>query len=292
MTLADAVERARILVEALPYINHFRGRTFVVKYGGHAMISRELGEAFAQDIVLLQAVGINPVVVHGGGPQINDLIKRLGLKSSFVRGMRVTDEATMEAVEMVLQKINKEIVALLSRQGGRAVGLSGKDANLITARKMRMFAKDEQGHAVETDIGLVGEVAEINPSIISTLREAGFIPVIAPIGHDREGQTYNINADVAAGDIAGALKAEKFILLTDVEGVKDGEGKLIASLEIAVAKALIEDGTIGEGMIPKVECCMQALAAGAARAYVTDGRVPHAVLLETFTDAGVGTEVR
>jgi acetylglutamate kinase len=292
MTLTDAIERARILVEALPYINRFRNRTFVVKYGGHAMLSPELGEAFAQDIVMLRAVGINPVVVHGGGPQINDLIKRLGLQSSFVRGMRVTDEATMEAVEMVLQKINKEIVAMISRQGGRAVGLSGKDANLITARKMRMIAKDEQGRPIETDIGLVGEVAEIDPSVITTLREAGFIPVIAPIGHDRDGQTYNINADVAAGDLAGALKAEKFILLTDVEGVKDGDGKLIPALEIARAQALIEDGTIAEGMIPKVECCMRALAAGAARAYVTDGRVPHAVLLETFTDAGVGTEVR
>jgi acetylglutamate kinase len=292
MALTDSIERARILVEALPYINRFRGKTFVIKYGGHAMLSPELGEAFAQDVVLLQAVGINPVVVHGGGPQINDLIKRLGLKSSFVRGMRVTDEPTMEAVEMVLQKINKEIVALISRQGGRAVGLSGKDASLITARKMRMFAKDDQGHSVETDLGLVGEVAEIDPAVITTLREAGFIPVIAPIGHDAEGQTYNINADVAAGDIAGALKAEKFILLTDVEGVLDRDGKLIPALEIARAKALIEDGTIGEGMIPKVECCMQALAAGAARAYVTDGRVPHAVLLETFTDAGVGTEVR
>jgi len=290
--LTDSIERARILVEALPYINRFRGRTFVIKYGGHAMLSPELGEAFAQDIVLLQAVGINPVVVHGGGPQINDLIRRLGLKSTFVRGMRVTDEATMEAVEMVLQKINKEIVALISRQGGRAVGLSGKDAELITARKMRMVAKDEHGHSVETDIGLVGEVAEINPSVITTLREAGFIPVIAPIGHNRAGQTFNINADVAAGDIAGALKAEKFILLTDVEGVKDEHDKLIPTLAIARAKALIEDGTIGEGMIPKVECCMQALAAGASRAYVTDGRVPHAVLLETFTDAGVGTEVQ
>jgi acetylglutamate kinase len=292
MALTDSIERARLLVEALPYINRFRGKTFVIKYGGHAMLSPELGEAFAQDIVLLQAVGINPVVVHGGGPQINDLIKRLGLNSSFVRGMRVTDEPTMEAVEMVLQKINKEIVALISRQGGRAVGLSGKDAGLITARKMRMFAKDDQGYPVETDLGLVGEVAEIDPAVISSLRESGFISVIAPISHDREGQTYNINADVAAGDIAGALKAEKFILLTDVEGVMDRDGRLIAALEIDRAKALIEDGTIGEGMIPKVECCMQALAAGAARAYVTDGRVPHAVLLETFTDAGVGTEVR
>jgi acetylglutamate kinase len=292
MALTDPIERARILVEALPYINRFRNRTFVIKYGGHAMLSPELGEAFAQDIVLLQAVGINPVVVHGGGPQINDLIKRLGLKSTFVRGMRVTDEATMEAVEMVLQKINKEIVAMISRQGGRAVGLSGKDASLIIARKMLVVSKDESGRPVQNDIGLVGEVAEIDPSVIMTLREAGFIPVIAPIGHDRGGQTYNINADVAAGDIAGALKAEKFILLTDVEGVKDGNGNLIPGLELALAKALIEDGTIANGMIPKVECCIQALAAGAARAYVTDGRVPHAVLLETFTDAGVGTEVR
>ena len=248
-------------------------------------------DGFAQDIVLLESVGINPIVVHGGGPQITELIGKLGLKSQFVRGMRVTDAATMDAAEMVLQKINKEIVALISRQGGRAVGLSGKDADLIIARKMRMMMKGENGKPSAVDIGLVGEVAEINPAVLGTLREAGFIPVIAPIGHGRDGQTYNLNADVAAGQIAAALKAEKLILLTDVEGVKDAGGKLLPVLEAARAKKMIAGGAIGEGMIPKVECCIDALRAGAGSAHVIDGRVEHAVLLEIFTDAGVGTEV-
>lgn len=280
-----------MLIEALPYIQRFRGKTFVIKYGGHAMLTEQLRHGFAQDIVLLESVGINPIVVHGGGPQITELIGKLGLKSQFVRGMRVTDAATMDAAEMVLQKINKEIVALISRQGGRAVGLSGKDADLIIARKMRMMMKGENGKPSAVDIGLVGEVAEINPAVLGTLREAGFIPVIAPIGHGRDGQTYNLNADVAAGQIAAALKAEKLILLTDVEGVKDAGGKLLPVLEAARAKKMIAGGAIGEGMIPKVECCIDALRAGAGSAHVIDGRVEHAVLLEIFTDAGVGTEV-
>jgi acetylglutamate kinase len=284
-------ERAHALVAALPYIQRFRGKTFVIKYGGHAMLSPELREGFAQDIVLLQAVGINPVVVHGGGPQINQLIERLGLKSSFIRGMRVTDAPTMEAVEMVLQKISKEIVALISRTGGRAVGLSGKDGDLLIARQLKMVVRGENGRPTTIDVGLVGEVAEVNPAVLGTLRDAGFIPVIAPIGHARTGETYNINADVAAGDVAGALKAEKFILLTDVEGVKDEKGKLIPSLDAARAKKMIASGAIGEGMIPKVECCLDALDAGVARAHVIDGRVPHAVLLAVFSDAGIGTEV-
>ncbi len=287
----ELIERARGLIEALPYIQRFRGKTFVIKYGGHAMLSPELREGFAQDIVLLQAVGINPVVVHGGGPQINQLIEKLGLKSSFVRGMRVTDAPTMEAVEMVLQKISKEIVALISRQGGRAVGLSGKDGDLIFARKLKMMVKDGKGRRSEVDVGLVGEVEAVNPAVLGTLREAGFIPVIAPIGHGRTGETYNINADVAAGEVAGALAAEKLILLTDVEGVKDEKGKLIPSLEAARAKKMIASGAIGEGMIPKVECGLDALRAGVARAHVIDGRVAHAVLLEVFSDAGVGTEI-
>ena len=285
------IERARGLIEALPYIQRYRGKTFVIKYGGHAMLSPELREGFAQDIVLLQAVGINPVVVHGGGPQINQLIDKLGLKSSFVRGMRVTDVPTMEAVEMVLQKISKEIVALISRQGGRAVGLSGKDADLIVARKMKLVIKGDNGRRTAVDVGLVGEVAEVNPAVLGTLRESGFIPVIAPIGHGRAGETYNINADVAAGEVAGALKAEKLILLTDVAGVKDEKGKLIASLDAARTKKMIASGAIGEGMIPKVECCLDALHAGVSRAHVIDGRVPHAVLLAAFSDAGLGTEV-
>jgi acetylglutamate kinase len=287
----ELIERARGLIAALPYIQRFRGRTFVIKYGGHAMLSPELRERFAQDIVLLQAVGINPVVVHGGGPQINQLIERLGLRSSFVRGMRVTDAPTMEAVEMVLQKIGKEIVAEISRQGGRAVGLSGKDGNLIVAHKMKVVVKDEKGRRTEVDLGLVGEVEEIKPAVLGALRDAGFIPVIAPIGHGRAGETYNINADVAAGEVAGALKAEKLILLTDVEGVKDEKGKLIASLDAARAKKMIASGTIGEGMIPKVECCLNALGAGVARAHVIDGRIAHGLLQAVFSDEGVGTEV-
>jgi acetylglutamate kinase len=285
--LQDQFERAQVLAEALPYIQRFRGATFVIKYGGHAMLDAQLRESFAQDVVLLNAVGIKPVVVHGGGPQINQLIERLGLKSSFVRGMRVTDEATMEAVEMVLQKLNKEITALISRQGGRAVGISGKDGDLFFARKLLL--EDETAGPV--DIGLVGEVVEINPGVIATLQDAGFIPVVAPVGHDREGQTYNINADVAAGEIAGALKAAKLILLTDVEGVKDEKGELVSMLEAERAKKMIASGSIGEGMIPKVECCMEALADGIGAAHIIDGRVRHALLLEVFTDSGVGTEV-
>ena len=289
--MRDLIERARGLIAALPYIQRFRGKIFVIKYGGHAMLSPELRAGFAQDIVLLHSVGINPVVVHGGGPQINQLIDKLGLKSTFVRGMRVTDAPTMEAVEMVLQKIGKEIVAQISRQGGRAVGLSGKDGDLIVARKMKLIVADAGGRKTEIDVGLVGKVAEVNPAVLETLREAGFIPVIAPIGHNRAGETYNINADVAAGELAGALKAEKLILLTDVEGVKDEKGKLIASLAAARAKKMIASGAIGEGMIPKVECCLDALRAGVARSHVIDGRVPHAVLQAVFSDAGIGTEV-
>lgn len=287
--MQDLIERAQVLAEALPYIRRFRGNTFVIKYGGHAMLDPQLRESFAQDVVLLHAVGIKPVVVHGGGPQINQLIDKLGLKSRFVRGMRVTDEATMEAVEMVLQKLNKEITALISRQGGRAVGISGKDGDLLIAHKL--LIKDESGKSAPVDIGLVGEVTEVNPAVVNTLEDAGFIPVIAPVGHGRDGQTYNINADVAAGQIAGAIKAAKLILLTDVEGVKDESGKLLSVLEAARAKKMIAGGSISEGMIPKVECCIEALGAGVGSAHVIDGRVRHALLLEIFTDAGVGTEV-
>jgi acetylglutamate kinase len=289
--LEDLNERTRVLLEALPYIQRFRGKTFVIKYGGHAMLTPELRTSFAQDVVMLEAVGINPVVVHGGGPQITELIGKLGLKSRFVRGMRVTDEGTMDAAEMVLEKINKEIVGLIARQGGRAAGLSGKDGDLLIARKMEMTIKGDNGEPERVDIGLVGEVAEVNPAVIEALRNGGFIPVIAPIGHDRGGQTYNINADVVAGEIAGALKAEKLILLTDVEGVKDENGIVIPELDTARARKLIARGAIGEGMIPKVECCIDALQSGANSAYVIDGRVPHALMLEIFTDAGVGTGV-
>jgi acetylglutamate kinase len=289
--LQDPIDRAQVLAEALPYIRRFRGKTFVIKYGGHAMMTPELRESFAQDVVLLQAVGINPIVVHGGGPQINELIEKLGLKSQFVRGMRVTDQPTMDAVEMVLQKLNKEIVALISRQGGRAVGLSGKDSDLLVSRRMKMVVKGDNGKPAAVDIGLVGEIAEVNPAVLETLKEAGFIPIIAPIGHGRDGATYNINADVAAGQLSGALKAEKLILLTDVEGVKDENQELVPVLAAAQAKRMIARGVIGEGMIPKVECCIAALRAGAGAAHVIDGRMRHGVLLEVFTDAGIGTEV-
>lgn len=287
----ELIERAQILAEALPYIRRFRGKTFVIKYGGHAMQSDELRESFAQDVVLLEHVGINPVVVHGGGPQISELIGKLGLKSRFVRGMRVTDPATMEAAEMVLQRINKGIVSLISGQGGRAVGLSGKDGNLIVSRKMRMVVGDGNGHKSRIDIGLVGEVVEVNPEILRTLEQAEFIPVVAPTGIGRDGETYNINADVAAGKIAAALKAEKLILLSDVDGVKDREGKRISTLNVTEARRLISRRVIQEGMIPKVECCIDALRAGVAKTHILDGRVRHAVLLEIFTRAGVGTEV-
>ena len=289
--MQDPITSASVLVEALPYIQRFRGKTFVIKYGGHAMEASDLRESFAQDIVLLQAVGIHPIVVHGGGPQINNLINRLGLKSSFVRGMRVTDASTMEAVEMVLQRLNKEIVGLISRHGGRAVGLSGKDGDLIVARKLELTLADETGASSKVDIGQVGEVAEVNPQVLRTLETAGFIPVIAPIGHGRDGLTYNINADVAAGDLAAALGAEKLILLTDVEGVKDKNGKLIPTLSADEAQKMIASGAISDGMIPKVECCTAALNGGVAKTHVLDGRTRHAILLEIFTESGVGTEV-
>lgn len=285
------IERADVLIEALPYIRRFRGKTVVIKYGGHAMESAELQESFAQDVVLLDLVGVNPVVVHGGGPQITELIGRLGLKSRFVRGMRVTDPPTMEAAEMVLQRINKDIVARISRQGGRAVGLSGKDGDLMLSRKMHVVLKDESGKPSRVDVGLVGEVVEVNADVIRTLEQANFIPVIAPTGFGHDGKTYNINADIAAGKIAAALKAEKLILMTDVDGIKDKEGRLISTLDVAQARRMIARGVINEGMIPKVECCFDALRGGVVKTHVLDGRVRHAVLLEIFTRSGIGTEV-
>jgi acetylglutamate kinase len=283
--------RAAVLLEALPYIQRFRGKTFVIKYGGHAMTTAALRESFAREMALLEIVGINPVVVHGGGPQITELAGKLGLKPRFVRGMRVTDAATMEAAEMVLQRINKDLVATIARQGGRAVGLSGKDGGLIAARKLRIVVKGDNGRREHVDIGLVGEVDRVNPEVIRTLEEKDFIPVIAPVGFGADGQTYNINADVAAGEIAAALKAEKLILLSDVEGVKDKNGNLLPALDSADTKRMIARGVIQEGMIPKVECCLNALAKGVGKAHIIDGRVEHAVLLEIFTDSGVGTEV-
>jgi acetylglutamate kinase len=294
--LIKAVERyigkAEVLMEVLPFIRRFYGKTFVIKYGGSAMTDEELKNSFAQDIVLLKYVGINPVVVHGGGPQINEMLEKVGTPTQFVRGMRVTDQATMDIVEMVLVgKINQEIVNLINQHGGTAVGLSGKDGELIIARKMTVTVKTEGGEPETVDIGMVGEIVGINPTIINSLDENKFIPVIAPVGVGRKGETYNINADLVAGQIAEALGAEKLILLTDVEGVKDKDGELLSTLKVNQARKLIQEGVVGEGMIPKVECCMEALKGGVGKTHIIDGRVKHAVLLEIFTKEGVGTEV-
>ncbi len=274
------IEKADVLLEALPYIRRFAGKVMVVKYGGHAMENEELKDSFAQDVVLLKYVGMHPVIVHGGGPQIDAALKAQGVATRFVRGMRVTDAATMDVVEQVLVgKINKEIVALLNRHGGRAVGLSGKDGELVVARK----------RPGADDLGLVGEVVGVNPRVIDALE--GFIPVIAPTAAGADSQTYNINADVVAGKIAEALRAEKLILLTDVEGVRARDGTLLDTLTADTAVELIADGTIAEGMIPKVECCIEALRGGVKQAHVIDGRVRHALLLEVLTSRGVGTEL-
>jgi acetylglutamate kinase len=287
--MQDLVAKAEVLLDALPYIRAFADKTVVVKYGGHAMIDEALKDSFAQDIVLLKLIGLNPVVVHGGGPQIGAMLTQLGIQSKFVRGMRVTDQQTMDVVEMVLVgKTNKEIVSLIHRHGGHAVGLSGKDGELIRARKMKMTAA-AGGDVV--DIGLVGEVVAINPMVIETLDRSDLIPVIAPVGAGDNGETYNINADLVAGKVAEALRAEKLILLTDVEGIKDADGQVVSTLDDERAGRMIADGTIGEGMIPKVECCLEALKNGVKKTHIVDGRVRHAVLLEIFTREGVGTEV-
>ena len=285
------IAKAEVLLEALPYIRRYSGKTMVIKYGGHAMIDEVLKESFAQDIVLLKFVGINPVIVHGGGPQIGELLRQLGIRSQFVRGMRVTDQRTMDVVEMVLGgKINKEIVNLINHHGGRAVGLSGKDGGLILAKKLTVTAEDG-GSVQQLDVGMVGEVVAINPAVIESLDRSDFIPVIAPIGVGERGETYNINADLVAGEMAEALHAEKLILLTDVEGIRGADGQVMSTLDMDRAGQLIRDGVIGEGMIPKVECCIEALRGGAKKTHIIDGRMRHAVLLEIFTREGVGTEV-
>lgn len=286
------IGKAEVLMEALPYIRRFYGKTFVVKYGGAAMADDELKTSFAQDIVLLKYVGINPVVVHGGGPQINEMLKRMGTPTQFVRGMRVTDQETMDIVEMVLVgKINKEIVTLINQHGGMAVGLSGKDGGLIRARKMKVTVSTNGEPPEIIDIGLVGEIVGIDPTVINSLDENMFIPVIAPVGVGDKGETYNINADLVAGQVAEALHAEKLILLTDVEGVKNKNGGLLSTLKTNQARKLIEEGVVGEGMIPKVECCIEALKGGVGKTHIIDGRLKHVVLLEIFTKEGVGTEV-
>ncbi len=285
--MIDARERAAVLIEALPYIQAFAGKTFVIKYGGAAMLSDTLKRAFAQDVILMRYVGLNPVVVHGGGPQITDTLRKFGVETRFVEGMRVTDAATMSVVEMVLVgQTNPEIVRMINSEGGRAVGLSGKDGNLFTARKLEMMSK---GGAV--DLGLVGEVEKVDPTVLTSLDRDGFIPVIAPVGVGRDNLPYNINADLVAGSIAGGLEAARLILLTDQEGVLDKEKRLMPVLRRDDARRMIADGTISGGMIPKVECCLRALDAGVEKATIADGRVSHAVLLELFTDQGVGTQI-
>lgn len=287
----SANQIATVLTEALPYIQRFKGKTLVVKYGGNAMTDEQLKSSFAGDIVLLKLVGINPVIVHGGGPQIGNLLQRLGKTSEFIQGMRVTDSETMDVVEMVLGGlVNKEIVNLINRHGGSAVGLTGKDGALVRARRMvatQLFKDADQPEII--DLGYVGEVESIDPSILHILIQGNFIPVIAPIGVGADGRSYNINADLVAGKMAEVLKAEKLILLTNTQGVLSKDGELLTGLSLAEVDALIEDGTISGGMIPKTRCATDALKGGVNSAHIIDGRVDHAVLLELFTDQGVGT---
>nr|WP_298170137.1 acetylglutamate kinase [Acidithiobacillus sp.] len=273
--------QAHILVEALPYMQRFHGRTIVIKYGGNAMTEAHLQKQFAYDVTLMKQVGMNPVVVHGGGPQIGAMLERLGVQTRFVDGMRVTDAATMEVVEMVLGgRVNKEIVQAINQAGGRAVGLTGKDGGLLRARPLRHDG---------VDLGLVGEVARVNPDVIRLLDQGEFIPVVAPIGVGSLGESYNINADLVAGALAATLKAEKLILMTNVAGVLDQDGQLCTHLEAVEVDRMVADGRIYGGMLPKIQCCLDAVAAGVHAAHIIDGRVPHALLLEIFTDAGVGT---
>jgi acetylglutamate kinase len=287
----DPAVRAEILGEALPYLRRYSGQTVLVKYGGHAMADGGADIPFARDIVLLQQVGINPIVVHGGGPQIGQMLQRLGIKSSFVDGLRVTDQATMEVVEMVLAgPINKQLVAEINAAGGCAVGLTGKDGGLIRARKVTR-SRIENGVRVEVDLGLVGEPERVDGRVLATFHQSGIIPVIAPIGFGADGATYNINSDTVAGAVAAAVKAQRFLLLTDVPGVLDADKRLITELTAGEARRLIADGTISGGMIPKVETCLTAIEGGVEAAVILDGRVPHAILLELFT-GGAGTLIR
>lgn len=289
----EPLEKARILLEVLPYIRRFYGKIVVIKYGGHAMVDEDLKRQFALDVVMLKFIGLSPVIVHGGGPQIGTILEKLGIVSKFINGMRVTDQETMDIVEMVLAgKVNKEIVGFINHNGGKAVGLSGKDGNLIRAEKY--YLSDEK--AVDSppeiiDIGLVGRVTEIDADLILSLVGSGHIPVIAPTGVGNDGETYNINADVVAGEVAAALKAEKLVLLTDVPGVLDEQGELIATLKSDEAEDLIGRNVITGGMYPKIKCCLKALRGDVGKAHIVDGRLSHAVLLEIFTDRGIGTEV-
>lgn len=285
-------DRAQVLTEALPYIREFYGKRLVVKYGGHAMVKEDLKRSFAMDVVLMKYIGMNPVIVHGGGPQIGDLMEKLGKVPHFVQGMRVTDAETMDIVEMVLGgKINKEIVGLISQHGGRAIGLSGKDGGLIRASRLRMRQPGSSEDSPLIDIGMVGKVEEINPHLIQVLDSSGYIPIIAPIGVGDAGESYNINADFVAGEVAAALKAEKLVVLTDVEGILDEQKMLVSSLKRAEIAKFIEQGVISEGMLPKVDACLTALDGGVRKAHIIDGRQDHALLLEVFTNRGIGTEI-
>jgi acetylglutamate kinase len=284
--------KARLLLEALPYIRKFFGKTVVIKYGGHAMVDVELQKSFALNIILLKYIGINPVIVHGGGPQIGQMLKQLNIASEFRQGLRVTDDATMDVVEMVLVgKVNKNIVNLINLNGGMAVGLSGKDGRLITARKLEMVLEKGDAPPEIIDLGKVGEVTGINTALLNTLLSEGFIPVIAPVGVDECGETYNINADTVAGAVAAAMGAKRLVLLTDVTGVLDKDRVLISSLDIAEASQAMASGLLTGGMIPKVSCCMEAVAAGVEKAHILDGRVENCIILEFFTTSGIGTEI-
>lgn len=291
---AEWLSKAGILTEALPYMRRYSGKTVVIKYGGHAMGDDDLALKFAADMVLLQQVGMNPVVVHGGGPQIGKMLERLAIKSEFIDGLRVTDQATVEIVEMVLSgAINKGIVAAINQAGGRAIGLSGKDGGLIRAEKLRRTKTDPDSNIEKVlDLGFVGEPASVDGSLLKSLVREDLIPVVAPIGLGPEGETFNINADTAAGAVAAAVDASRFLLLTDVEGVLDKDRRLIPELTVAEARGLIADGTISGGMIPKIETCMAAVEGGAEGAVIIDGRVQHGVLLELFTSHGMGTWIR
>ena len=278
------IEKIKTLFEALPYIKEFSGKTVVIKYGGAAMVEDDLKQSFARDVVLMKYVGLNPVIVHGGGPQIGELLERLDKETEFIDGIRVTDTETMDVVEMVLGgRVNKEIVGMINNFGGKAVGISGKDGELIRAKKLKVRGKD-LGHA--------GDVEEVNPEVIRSLEDNGFIPVIAPIGCDKDGKSYNVNADLVAGRIAAALGAEKLLLLTDVKGVLDGNKKLLSEMSVAGARGIIKKKVAKGGMIPKLNCCIAAVTGGVTSAHIIDGRVEHAVLLEVFTDEGIGTLIR
>jgi acetylglutamate kinase len=290
--LKKVLEKTNVLIEALPYIRNFYGKTFIIKYGGSAQIKQNLMDAFALDVVLLNYIGIHPIIVHGGGPKISSTMKKMGKKPEFIQGQRFTDKETMDIVEMVLGGlINKEIVSLINSHGGKAVGLSGKDGGLIKAKKKLLKISAEKGKRKTIDLGFVGDVTGIDTKILMSLEKKGFIPIISPIGVSQKGETLNINADSVAAFIASALRAEKLILLTDVPGVKDKKSRIISTLTWQQIKKLIKEGTIAGGMLPKVQACLEAMRSGVSKTHIIDGRVPHCLLLEIFTKRGIGTEI-